>query len=360
LAQQPRPGKTATPDDSARRRNRRRWALALALVLVAHALVLLGLVHMPGPLVPLPTENRPALETVVLLPPPKPLPAPISKPVPKPITKPVTRPQPVPHKAPEPEHAEAPPLATAPTGETEMASAGGTAGSGPAAPEAGGETGQAAPSTEPSIRYTPPPSVTLHYASYVNGVRNPDGLISWQQDGSQYRLAVETHILWFRFAFQSTGALGAQGLTPQRYEETRKKRVEAAQFDLAAGTITFIPGNRQIPLPAGAQDRFSVFLQLVGLARGNPQRYTEPGATESFMVADTRDLEPMQVQYVGEDAVDTGQGFVRAKHFVRVSRHAGDRRRVEIWLASSLGWMPVQLRQTEPDGTQIDLIYHGS
>jgi hypothetical protein len=31
-----------------------------------------------------------------------------------------------------------------------------------------------------------------------------------------------------------------------------------------------------------------------------------------------------------------------------------------VWLAQSLGWMPVRLRQTEPDGTQIDLVYRGS
>ncbi len=204
-----------------------------------------------------------------------------------------------------------------------------------------------------------PPSATMHYASFVNGVQNPDGLIRWEQDGKRYRLSVETRVLWFRFAFQSSGAMTDTGLMPERYEENRRGKSEAARFDQAAGSVAFARGT-QAQLPPGAQDRFSVFLQLVGRVRGNPQRYAAPGVTETFQVADTRDMQPMQVQYVGEEEIDTGRGLIRAKHFVRLQRHAGDRRRVEIWLAQALGWMPVRLRQTEPDGTQIDLVYRST
>src|SRR5262249_36330394 len=140
------------------------------------------------------------------------------------------------------------------------------------------------------------------------------------------------------------------------YEENRKKKIDTAVFDHNANTIQFSRGP-QAPLPPGAQDRFSVFLQMVSLARGNPQRYNTPGATETFEVADIDGIDSMQVQYVGEDQVDTGKGMVRAKHFVRLARRDNDRRRVEVWLAPSLGWMPARLRQTEPDGTQIDLVY---
>jgi hypothetical protein len=239
--------------------------------------------------------------------------------------------------------------------------AAGTGGAGtattPAAPAAAPAAGpQGAPD---GTRYNAPPSATMHYASYVNGVQNPDGLIRWEQDGSHYRLAVETRVLWFRFAFQSSGAMAEQGLLPERYEERRRNKTETSRFDGAAATVALASGA-QAPFPPGAQDRFSVFLQLVGLVRGNPQRYATPGVTETFQVADTRDVEPMQVQYVGEDDIDTGQGVIRAKHFIRLQRRANDRRRVELWLAQSLGWMPVRLRQTEPDGTQIDLVYRGS
>ncbi|EHP40012.1 hypothetical protein OR16_28384 [Cupriavidus basilensis OR16] len=149
-------------------------------------------------------------------------------------------------------------------------------------------------------------------------------------------------------------------VAPKRAPAARAEPAPTAHFDRAAGTLVFEGRGKQEPLPAAGQDRFSVFLQLVGLVRGNPQRYATPGATETFDVADTRDLEPMQVQYVGDEDVDTGHGTVRAKHFVRLPRHANDRRRVEVWLAQPLQWMPVKLRQTEPDGTQIELVYRDS
>jgi hypothetical protein len=333
--------------------------VVLALVALIHVTVLVGVVRMPGPLIPVEMPQAPSLEAI-LLPPPEPV-HPVTPPPPRPVPKPrpVPAPRPVPRPAPEPA---APPVATAPTGTTAEATGSGTEGTG-----SGSQAGPAAPAAPEGppaapaevIKYAPPPSATLHYNSYVNGVQNPDSQIRWEQDGQHYRLAVETRILWFRFSFQSTGTLGPQGLQPDRYEENRKKKVDTTTFDRAAGTVVFSRGG-QAPLPASAQDRFSIFLQLVTLARGNPQRYNAPGVTENFMVADTTSVEPMLVQYVGEEQIETGQGFVRTKHFVRLQRRASDRRRVEVWLAPSLGWMPARLRQTEPDGTQIDLVYRDS
>ncbi|WP_396022717.1 DUF3108 domain-containing protein [Cupriavidus laharis] len=317
-------------------------------------LAVIGFLRMPGPLIPLDVSDTPTLEAV-LLPPPKPARPPPAVPHPAPRPRPAP-PQPAP-KA--PETPPAPPVATSEGGTTETATGPGGSGTAPAAAPTPSPPAPSGPPAQEGEKYMAPPSATMHYASFVNGVQNPDGLIRWEQDGKRYRLSIETRVLWFRFAFQSSGAMTENGLLPERYEENRRGKSEAARFDQAAGTVAFSPGT-QAALPPGAQDRFSVFLQLVGRVRGNPQRYAAPGVTETFQVADTRDMQPMQVQYVGEEEIDTGRGMVRAKHFVRLQRHAGDRRRVEIWLAQSLGWMPVRLRQTEPDGTQIDLVYRST
>ncbi|WP_420993940.1 DUF3108 domain-containing protein [Cupriavidus sp. 30B13] len=342
------------PDRTAPRRLR--WALALALVLAVHLGVVLGLMHLPGPHAD--PADMPALEAVLLPPPAPPVekaPPPVAhkhRPAPAVAPAPAAPPE-IPPAEPAPE---APPLSGGPPGPA--AASGGGAGNAIAAPAAAPASAPAAPADD--TRYAAPPSTLLHYASFVNGIQNPDGLIRWRNDGSRYRLDVETRVLWFRFAFFSSGALGERGLAPERYEESRRNRVEAARFDRSAGLLVFEGRDKQVPLPPAVQDRFSVFLQLVGMVRGNPQRYAAPGVTETFDVSDTRDLEPMQVQYVGEEDVDTGQGFVRAKHFVRLPRHPGDRRRVEVWLAPALQWLPVKLQQTEPDGTQIELVYRDS
>ncbi|WP_066734837.1 DUF3108 domain-containing protein [Cupriavidus sp. D384] len=326
--------------------------VVIALVAVAHALLLFGLVRVPIPSLPDAGETPPI--EAVLLPPPAP-PAPPARPHPAPRQAPQAQ-TPVP--APEPAEApSAPALATAESGDTTATTGAGGTGTA-SAPSPPAET--AAPPTPPGPRYAAPPSVTLRYASFVNGVQNPDGIIRWEQDGKHYRLAVETRVLWFRFAFQSAGDMTDRGLSPTRYEEARRSKVEVARFDRAANTVVFETRGGQVPMPTAFQDRFSIFLQLVGWVRGDPQRYATPGVVESFNVADTREVEPMQIQYVGDEDIDIGTDVVRARHFMRLPRHPNDKRRVEIWLAPSLNWMPARLRQTEPDGTQIDLVYRSS
>lgn len=355
-----RPDRTANPRNRPQRL--RRWIAVIALVAIAHALVLLGLVRSPLPMLP-DLHETPALQAI-LLPPPKP-PAPPSPPAPPPPRKPPPRPAPkaqtpVPTPKPAPRES-APALATSQSGETTAnAGAGGAGTAAEPAPSASAPTPPAEPPGPPAPRYAAPGSVTLRYASFVNGVQNPDGTIRWEQDGQHYRLAVETRVLWFRFAFQSSGDMSERGLSPTRYQESRRSKLEVARFDHAASTVTFETRGGQVPMPPNFQDRFSVFLQLVGWAHGDPQRYTTPGVTETFNVADTKEVEAMQVQYVGEEDVDIGSSMLRARHFVRLPRYPNDKRRVEIWLAPSLNWMPARLRQTEPDGTQIDLVYRSS
>lgn len=331
--------------------------VVIALVAVAHALLLFGLVRVPIPALPDPRETPPI--EAVLLPPPEP-PAPPAPPRAPPRPAPKAQPPAPEAEPPEPAEApSAPALATAESGEASARTGAGGSGTGSAS-AAPAPPDTAAPPVPPGPRYTAPPSVTLRYASFVNGVQNPDGIIRWEQDGKHYRLAVETRVLWFRFAFQSTGDMTDRGLAPTRYEEARRSKVEVARFDRAANTVVFETRGGQVPMPTAFQDRFSIFLQLVGWVRGDPQRYATPGVVESFNVADTRDVEPMQIQYVGDEEIDIGTDVVRARHFMRLPRHPGDKRRVEVWLAPSLNWMPARLRQTEPDGTQIDLVYRSS
>lgn len=324
-------------------------------VVIAHLLVLLGLLRMPLPGLP-EISIPPSMEAMLLPPPAPPAPAPRPRPRPVPKTQPAPQPQPAPA-----EPQAAPDLATTPSGETGAVTGTGGEGAAPAGATATAAPAAPAPPAPASPQYSPPPSATMHYSSYVNGVQNPDGLIRWEQDGGHYRLVVETRVLWFRFVFQSAGQMGPGGLTPLRYEEARRSKKEVARFDPAAGLIVFETRGGQVPMPQNFQDRFSVFLQLVGWVAADPQRYAAPGVTDTFNVADTREVEPMQVQYVGEETIEIGvHGMVTTKHFVRLPRHPGDKRRVEVWLAPALKWLPARLRQTEPDGTQIDLVYRST
>ncbi|WP_316888738.1 DUF3108 domain-containing protein [Ralstonia edaphi] len=231
--------------------------------------------------------------------------------------------------------------------------------------------GPSGPPAPPGDAFALPPSATLRYATYVNGVRNEDGVIRWTTDGKTYTLAVEIPLPLFfgTLAFRSAGIVGTYGLTPTRYEEVRGRRQpDVTTFHYAAGTppasgpqsastVTFTRTPAVLPLPEGTQDRFSVFLQLTGLARGGPERIASPGLTLEFPIADTDSVEVARVQHIGEESVDTPNGTIRAQHFIRLPRRADDKRRVEIWLSPDRGWLPVRLRQTEPNGMQFDLVY---
>ena len=214
-------------------------------------------------------------------------------------------------------------------------------------------------------RFSLPPSNDLRYDSFYNGVQNPTGTIHWTTDGSTYRMVVSIPLPFVgTYSYTSEGRVDAFGLAPLTYTEQRGRRgTDVTTFNRDdAGSkphVSFTRTNANIDLPSGAQDRFSMFMQLSSLVRGNPSRYT-PGVTREFFVLDNDSGENWPIETVGDETVRTHAGFVPARHFTRLPRHDGDRRKVDVWLAPSLGWLPVQFMQTEPDGTQIELRFAGA
>lgn len=351
------------PDDrtATRARHWRRWGLIALTVLVTHGIAVVWVARNHS--VAWPPEPEQIVPTLLLHPEPVQPPAPPPKAQPKPAPRPApprATPAPAPAETPSPEASDIPlGVGAAASGDTGLIRDLSGEGNGPIAPDA------------PEAGFAAPPSATLHYATYVNGVRNEDGVIRWATDGRTYTLAVEIPLPLFfgSLAFRSAGAIAAYGLTPARYEEVRGRRqpdvttfhyaMEPAPASgaLSAPTVTFTRTPTVLPLPEGTQDRFSVFLQLTGLARGNPARFTSPGLTLEIPIADTDSVEVARVQHVGEDSIDTPEGTIHAQHFVRLPRREGDQRRVEIWLSAERDWLPVRLRQTEPNGMQFELVY---
>jgi hypothetical protein len=113
-----------------------------------------------------------------------------------------------------------------------------------------------------------------------------------------------------------------------------------------------------LPLPDGAQDRFSMVMQLASLVRGDPAAY-KPGVTRQFFVVDNDSGENWPVETIGDETIRTTEGYLDTRHFKRLPRHEGDMRRIDVWLAPALGWLPARIVQTEPNGTQVELLWHG-
>ncbi|MEI6000664.1 DUF3108 domain-containing protein [Paraburkholderia bengalensis] len=265
---------------------------------------------------------------------------------------------PKPKPAPTAEPASAPVAASAAAAESASGAAASAAASASTATTAQGEG--TAPQSAPGVKFSVPPSGELQYDTFYNGVRNQPGTIHWTSDGRTYDMVVSVPLPFVgTFSYASRGHVDAFGLAPDQYVEKRGRRGEdITTFHRDTKQIGFTRTPNTLPLQDGAQDRFSMVMQLASLVRGDPDAY-QPGVTRQFYVTDNDSGEIWPIETIGDETVHMEQGTIDARHFMRLPRREGDRRRIDVWLAPSLGWLPARLVQTEPNGTQIELVWRG-
>jgi hypothetical protein len=217
-----------------------------------------------------------------------------------------------------------------------------------------------APQASAGVKFSVPPSGELAFDTFYNGVRNQPGTIHWMSDAQHYEMVVSVPLPFVgTFVYSSHGRIDAFGLAPDQYIEKRGRRPEdVAIFNRTDKKIAFTRTPASLPLPDGAQDRFSMVMQLASLVRGDPAAY-KPGVTRQFFVIDSDSGENWPVETIGDETIRTAQGYLETRHFKRLPRHDGDLRRIDVWLAPSLGWLPARIMQTEPNGTQIELVWRG-
>jgi hypothetical protein len=217
-----------------------------------------------------------------------------------------------------------------------------------------------APKAAAGVKFSVPPSGELQYDTFYNGVRNQPGTIHWTSNAQSYEMVVSVPLPFVgTFTYSSHGRIDAFGLAPDQYIEKRGRRPEdVAIFNRTDKMIVFTRTPASLPLPDGAQDRFSMVMQLASLVRGDPAAY-KPGVTRQFFVVDNDSGENWPIETIGDETIRTAQGYLETRHFKRLPRHDGDLRRIDVWLAPSLGWLPARIMQTEPNGTQVELVWRG-
>ncbi|MEX3965647.1 DUF3108 domain-containing protein [Paraburkholderia sp. EG286B] len=241
------------------------------------------------------------------------------------------------------------------------ASAAGTSGTASTAPGNGKQPSAQATQASHGLKFSVPPSGELQYDTFYNGVRNQPGTIHWSSDGQRYEMIVRVPLPFVgEFSWTSKGRVDAFGLAPDQYIEKRGHRPsDVTVFNRTDNQIVFTRTPNSLALPDGAQDRFSMVMQLASLVRGDPDAY-KPGVTREFYVADNDSGETWPITTIGDETVSTDHGYVTARHFMRLPRREGDKRRIDVWLTQSLGWLPVRLVQTEPNGNQFELVWRGA
>ncbi|MBP0716364.1 DUF3108 domain-containing protein [Burkholderia sola] len=341
----------------------RRWlrvGVALVAVLVLHALAGFWLMRNRESFTPPPSAEIPVQIELLK---PQPIERQPAPPEPRPVERPAAPkaapPKPAPSHEPvltstqTAEHGE-PPAAAA------SAASGASGASGTQAASAAGTSAATPGPATSGVKFAAPPSGDLQYDTFYNGMQNMIGTIHWRTDGHTYDLSVSMPVPFVGpFTYRSEGRIDAFGVAPDRYVEKRGKRPEdIAIFNREIRQVVFTRTPNNAPLPDGVQDRFSMLMQLSGLLRGNPAAY-KPGVTQQFFVIDNNSGETWPITVIGDEQVQTQAGIVGARHFMRLPRRDGDTRRIDMWLAPSLGWLPARLVQTEPNGAQIELLWHG-
>lgn len=310
----------------------------------------------PAPAAAAPAEARPApppkprRPRAPTPPRPKPTPAPAAvAPEPDASTPPPTdAPEPVAQAT--PDAGAAPPDAAASAPAAASSPAGGT-GTGTAA--AGGEASGTIAGTE-ALRI--PGSVTLDFEATGQIGASPQrgvfGELVWLQDGTRYDGRLTLKAVFFTLLnWHSTGRIGPSGLEPERYSESRKSEV-ASHFVRDQGQIVFSSNVPPVPLLPGAQDRMSVMMQLGGLLAASPQRYPA-GTRISVQTVGPRDADVWVFVVGDEEKVSLPAGEYAARKLTRIPRKEFDRK-LELWLAPAYGYLPVRIKQTEPNGDFAD------
>ena len=201
----------------------------------------------------------------------------------------------------------------------------------------------------------PPASAQLSYnvEGQSKGLTySATGSLDWRNEGSAYNARLEIRVFLLGSRTQtSQGQLSATGLQPERFgDKSRSER--AAHFDRNQNRIRFSNNTPDAELLPGAQDRLSVFLQLAGLLNARPEAYAS-GQSIDIPVAGTSGSETWRFQVQGLASLDLPAGSLIARHLVREPREPRDTR-VDIWLAPSLGHLPVRIRLTQDNGDVVD------
>ena len=201
----------------------------------------------------------------------------------------------------------------------------------------------------------PPASAQLSYnvEGKSKGLNyNATGSLDWRNEGRAYSARMEIRVFLLGSRVQtSQGELVATGLQPERFaDKSRSER--AAHFDRVENRIRFSNNAMDAELLPGAQDRLSVFLQLAGLLNAHPEAFAT-GQSINIPVAGTSGSEIWRFEVQGLASLDLPAGSLITRHLVRETREPRDTQ-VDIWLAPSLGHLPVRIRLTQDNGDVVD------
>lgn len=234
-----------------------------------------------------------------------------------------------------------------------------------------------------------PPSRTLAFS--VHGLSRGillegDAVLAWRQDGRRYEAALRQETGAGRREMHSVGELTALGLAPSRFGDRVKRHAggdseQAAHFEASeakesgpadseassapARRIRFSGNQPDAQLPADAQDRVSVLLQLSAHVAGLA-RMLQPGDRLTYPVATARAAGRWEFRFEAEELLDLQPPGGTAPRpplpTLRLHRRPEGPHDLDfvIWLAPALDYLPVRWRLTQDNGDWLEQRWTGA
>ena len=338
---------------------RRRTVIFIVLIVALHYLALHWLTSQAGRVLPVPEHERTVQMALVPDTTPPPVPPP-----PASLPEPAMPAPPVPDLPVAPINTEVQAPAAAPPA--------------PVLPEAVAAVPAPAPAPAPApeppaaAEPPPPPPAAPAAPRYKTSVpasaqfdmqvdrRDADGTkwtgvaaMTWQNRGDQYDLKLEVGLSMLitrinLLVMTSEGRIDADGVVPVTATEKRKGRAQTAtHFHPDQKTITFSATSASAPWQEGAQDKASVPFQLAAIGRGDVNQLA---GNIDILVGEEKNATVFRFKLVGEEELDTRMGKLVTWHLSRPPKPGTYSSQLDIWLAPSLQWYPVQIRNTEANG----------
>ncbi|PIF28587.1 uncharacterized protein DUF3108 [Acidovorax sp. 56] len=229
-----------------------------------------------------------------------------------------------------------------------------TEGSGVDITPPGGQPGEGASTAAPPVRLPAPVKLAFDVAGQAKKFDyQARAELVWQHDGARYEARQEISAFLVGSRTQrSTGMVTPQGLQPERFGD-RNRSERAAHFDYARGRVTFSANTPEAAVGPGAQDRLSVFIQLAGLLAATPERFV-PGTQLTLTTVSATSADRWTFTVEAPETLTLPAGTLPTLKLQRLPRRDYDQK-AELWLAPSMGYLPVRIKITQANGDFADL-----
>lgn len=180
----------------------------------------------------------------------------------------------------------------------------------------------------------------------------------WQHDGQRYEARTEVGGLPSGTRVQSSvGAVGAEGLRPERYADTSRSE-RAAHFEREQGQVVFSANRPAAALQDGMQDRLSVVFQLAGLLAAAPTRYAQ-GTVVVLPVVSPREAQSWRFVVGQEERLELPGATLSARRLTRSPQREYEPT-IDLWFAPAHGFAPVRMRVTQANGDFVDQLWQSA